>query len=58
MDVIQKVADDHETFQIFIRYGNAETVFGGDGQVDFGERVQAELVEVEVAVDFEPVEFP
>ena len=58
MDVIQKVADDHETFQVFIRYGNAETVFGCDGQVDFGERVQAELIEVEVAVDFEPVEFP
>src|ERR1700729_3672304 len=51
MDVIQKVADDQETVPIFIRYGNGETVFGGDGQVDFGERVQAELVEVEVAVD-------
>ena len=51
--VIPKVADDHETFQIFIRYGNAETVFGGDGQVDFGERVQAELVEAEVMIDSE-----
>src|ERR1700722_18364385 len=50
MDVIQKVADDHETFQVFIRYGNAETVFGCDGQVDFGERVKAELVDVEAEV--------
>ena len=49
MDVIQKVADGHEPFEVFIRYGDAEAVFGRDGQVDFGERVQTELLQVQVA---------
>jgi hypothetical protein len=43
MDVIQKIADRDEPFEVFIRDGDAEAVFGRDGEIDFGERVQTRL---------------
>ena len=35
MDVIQKVADRHEPFEVFIRDGNAEAILGCDGEIEF-----------------------
>src|ERR1700733_8016964 len=55
MDVIQKVADIDEPFEVLIRYGDTEAIFGCDRQVDFGERVQAELLEAQVAGDLAPL---
>ena len=43
MNVIQKVADRHEPFEVFIRDGDTEAVFGRDGDIDSGERVQTQL---------------
>src|ERR1700722_12201973 len=52
MNVIQKVADGHEPFEVFIRNGDTETVFGRDGEIDFGQRVQAQLFQMQVAADW------
>jgi hypothetical protein len=35
MNVIKKVADGHKPFEVFIRYGDAEAVFGRDCKIDF-----------------------
>ncbi len=37
LNVIQEVANGHKSFEVFIRYGDAEAVFDRDGQVDFGD---------------------
>jgi hypothetical protein len=44
MDVIQKLADCHESFEVFIRDDDAEAVFGRDSEIDLGERIQTQVL--------------